>query len=74
LARHLGKHIAGNPTLIVENMAGAGTLVAANFTFKAAKPDGLTIGNFIGGLILGQLMGHPGIEFDARKFEWIGVP
>jgi tripartite-type tricarboxylate transporter receptor subunit TctC len=74
LARHLGKHIAGNPTLVVENMAGAGTLVAANFTFKAAKPDGLTIGNFIGGLILGQLMGHPGIEFDARKFEWIGVP
>jgi tripartite-type tricarboxylate transporter receptor subunit TctC len=74
LARHLGKHIAGNPTLIVENMAGAGTLVAANYTYKAAKPDGLTIGNFIGGLILGQLMGHPGVEFDARKFEWIGVP
>lgn len=49
-------------------MAGAGTLVAANFTYKAAKPDGLTIGNFIGGLIVGQLMGHPGIEFDARKF------
>lgn len=74
LARHLGGHIAGNPTVIVENMAGAGTLLAANSTYKAAKPDGLTIGNFIGGLIVGQLMSQAGIEFDARKFEWIGVP
>jgi tripartite-type tricarboxylate transporter receptor subunit TctC len=55
-------------------MPGAGTLVAANFTYKVAKPDGLTIGNFIGGLIVGQILGQPGIEFDARRFEWIGVP
>lgn len=74
IARYMGKHIAGNPTVIVENMAGAGTLIAANYTYKAAKPDGLTIGNFIGGLVLGQLLGQPGIEFDARKFEWVGVP
>lgn len=74
LARHMTKHIPGAPTIIVENMAGAGTLVAANYTYKAAKPDGLSIGNFIGGLIMGQVMGQPGIEFDARRFEWIGVP
>ena len=74
LARHIGKHIPGNPTVIVENMAGAGSLIAANHVYKAAKPDGLTIGNWNGGLILGQLFGLPGIEFDARKFGWIGSP
>jgi tripartite-type tricarboxylate transporter receptor subunit TctC len=74
LARHMAKHIPGAPTIVVENMAGAGTLVAASYTYKAAKPDGLSIGNFIGGLIIGQVMGQPGIEFDARRFEWIGVP
>jgi tripartite-type tricarboxylate transporter receptor subunit TctC len=60
--------------VIVENMGGAGTLVAANYAYKAGKPDGLTIVNFIGSLVLGQVLGHPGIEFDARKFEWVGVP
>lgn len=74
ISRHMKRHIPGNPAIIVENMAGAGTLVAANYTFKAAKADGLTIGNFIGSLILGQILGQPGIEFDARRFEWIGVP
>jgi len=74
LARHLAKHIPGNPAFIVDNMPGAGTLVAANHVYKVAKPDGLTIGNFIGGVILGQVLGRPGIEFDALKFEYIGVP
>jgi len=74
LARHMAKHIPGAPTIVVENMSGAGTLVAANYTYKAAKPDGLSIGNFIGGLIIGQILGQPGIEFDARRFEWVGVP
>lgn len=74
LARYMVKHVPGAPTIVVENMAGAGTLVAANYTYKVAKPDGLSIGNFIGGLIIGQVLGQPGIEFDARRFEWIGVP
>jgi tripartite-type tricarboxylate transporter receptor subunit TctC len=74
IARHLGKHVAGNPSIIVENMTGAGSLIAANHVYKAAKPDGLTIGHFIGGLFLGQVLGQPGIEFDARKFEFIGAP
>lgn len=74
IARHIGKHIPGNPTIIVENMAGAGSLITANHLYKVAKPDGLTVGNFIGGLIMQQLLGGQGIEFDARKFEWVGVP
>ena len=74
IARHMGKHIPGHPAIIVENMTGAGSLIAANYVYKIAKPDGLTIGNFVGGLIGQQLLGNPGIEFDARKFEWIGVP
>ena len=74
IARHISKFIPGNPTVVVDNVTGAGSLVAANSVYKAAKPDGLTIGNFIGNLISQQLFGGQGIEFDARKFEWIGVP
>ena len=74
LGRHISKHIPGQPAIVVENMTGAGSLIAANHVFKAAKPDGLTIGHFIGGLFLGQVLGQKGIEFDARKFEFIGAP
>lgn len=74
IARHLSKHLPGNPTVTVDNMAGAGSLISANHLYKVAKPDGLTIGHFIGGLFLQQLLGKPGVEFDARKFEYIGVP
>jgi len=74
IARHMGRHIAGNPTIIVENMPGAASIIATNHVYKVAKPDGLTIGHFIGGLFLQQLLGKPGIEFDSRKFEYIGVP
>jgi tripartite-type tricarboxylate transporter receptor subunit TctC len=74
IARHLGKHIPGKPTVVVENMVGAGSLIAANHSYKVAKPDGLTIGHFIGGLFLQQLIGKPGIEFDGRRFEYLGTP
>jgi tripartite-type tricarboxylate transporter receptor subunit TctC len=74
IARHFGKYIPGSPTIIVDNMPGAGGLVAANHLFKVAKPDGLTVGHFVGGQFLQQLIGKPGIEFDAIKFEYIGVP
>src|SRR5258705_6355818 len=70
----MGRHIPGNPTIVVENMTGAGSLIAANHLYRVAKPDGLTIGHFNGALFLGQVLGHPGIEFDARKFELIGAP
>src|SRR4029077_17935645 len=74
IARHMGIHIPGNPTFVVDNMPGAGFLISANYMYNIAKPDGLTIGHFIGGLFLQQLLGKPGIEFDARRFEYIGVP
>lgn len=74
IARHMGKHIPGNPTILVDNMPGAGFLISANYMYRVAKPDGLTIGHFIGGLFLQQLLGKPGVEFDARKFEYMGVP
>ena len=74
IARHIGKHIPGNPTTVVENMPGAASLLAANYVYKVAKPDGLTIGNFIGGLSFQQILGLPGVEFDAPKFEFLGVP
>ncbi len=74
ISRHIGKHIAGNPAVVVENMTGAGSMVAANHVFRAAKADGLTIGNINGGLFVQQLLGWPGIEFDAAKFEHVGVP
>ena len=64
IGRHLGKNIPGKPSVIVEN-----------YLYKQAKPDGLTIGSWIGGLVLQQIIGREkGIEFDARKFEWIGLP
>lgn len=74
IARHFSKHIPGKPSIIVDNMPGAGGLVSANHLFKVAKPDGLTIGHFVGGQFLQQLLGKPGIEFDALKFEYVGVP
>jgi tripartite-type tricarboxylate transporter receptor subunit TctC len=74
IARHMGQYIPGNPTIIVDNMPGAGSLLAANHIYKAAAPDGLSVGNFIGGLFVGQILGRPGIEFDALKFEYLGSP
>lgn len=74
IARHLGKHIPGNPTIIVENMTGAGGIIHANFMYQKAKRDGLILGNNIGGLIVQQILGARGIEFDGRKFEYIGAP
>jgi tripartite-type tricarboxylate transporter receptor subunit TctC len=74
MARHLGKHIPGNPAMLVENMTGAGTLIAAKYLHSNAKPDGLTFGIFNGGLILGRVLGMKGIDFDMRELEFIGVP
>jgi tripartite-type tricarboxylate transporter receptor subunit TctC len=74
LARHMPKHTPGNPAFIVENMAGAGSRLAANYLYKASAPDGLTIGNFIGSLIMQQVLGDQTVEFDGRKFDWLGSP
>ena len=74
VARHFGRHIPGNPAIVVENMVGAGSLIAANHVYKIARPDGLTIGHFLGGLFLQQVLGKPGIEFDGKKFGYVGAP
>ena len=74
MTRHMGKFVPGNPAFVVENMPGAGHLIGANHMYKVAKPDGLTLGHFQGGLFLYQVFGRPGIEFDAKQFEFIGSP
>lgn len=74
VARYMGKYIPGNPSIVVDNMPGAGSLIAANHIYRVAKPDGLTIGAFNGNQILGQLVGAQGTNFDARRMEWIGAP
>src|SRR5512132_2370408 len=74
IARHMPKHLPGNPSMIVDNMTGAGSRLAANYLYKASVPDGLTIGNFIGSLLLQQILGDQGVEFDGKRFEWLGAP
>jgi len=74
IARHLAKHVPGKPAVIVENMPGAAGLVAANSIYRAGRLDGLTIVNFQGTQVMGQILGREGVEFDARKFEWLGAP
>jgi tripartite-type tricarboxylate transporter receptor subunit TctC len=75
IVAHMGKHIPGNPDFIVQNMPGAGHVVAVNHLFSVAKPDGLTlIGSVIPSLYLNQLIGRKEIQFDWAKFTWIGSP
>ena len=74
VARHMGKHIPGNPAIVVENMTGAGSLIAANYTFNSAKADGLFVGIWNSALVLRQALGDKAMRFDARKFGWIGAP
>jgi tripartite-type tricarboxylate transporter receptor subunit TctC len=74
MGRHIGKHIPGNPTIVVENMTGAGSLISANYTFNSAKPDGLFVGIWNSALVLRQALGDKAMRFDARKFGWVGAP
>lgn len=72
LARHMGKHIPGKPTLVVENMPGAGSLVATNWLYEVAPKDGLVFGSFNENQVLEQALGGAGVKFDAAKFNWLG--
>lgn len=74
IARRIVQHIPGNPSAVVENMTGAGSLVAANYLYNSSKPDGLTIANWNSAFVLNQALGDTNIKFDARKFGWIGAP
>lgn len=74
IARHIGKYIPGQPNAIVENMTGAGGIIAANHLYNRVKPDGLTVGAWASPLILQQIMGNEATKFDARKVGWVGIP
>jgi tripartite-type tricarboxylate transporter receptor subunit TctC len=72
IIRYLPKYIPGKPTFIVENMPGGSSMIAANYIYRVAKPDGLTIGSINQGLPIAQLMKIEEMRFDLRKFAWIG--
>jgi tripartite-type tricarboxylate transporter receptor subunit TctC len=74
IARHLVKYIPGNPNIIVQNMPGAGAMIAANYVYKVAKPDGLTLGGIRAGLYFDQLVGRSQVQFDWPRFTWLGSP
>ena len=74
MAQHIGKHIPGHPTVMVQNMPGAGGVVAANYLYTNVKPDGLTIGAFNPALYFEQLVARPEVKFDWGTFIWIGSP
>lgn len=73
VARYLGKYIPGNPEIIVQNMAGAGSVVATNYVYGVAKPDGLTLGMPVANIYMDQIIGREEVKFDVQKFLWIGT-
>ena len=74
IARHLGRFIPGSPTVVVQNMPGAGSMVAANYVFNRGAKDGSEIGMLNGAVILEQLFGNAGVNFDMAKFRYLAVP
>jgi tripartite-type tricarboxylate transporter receptor subunit TctC len=74
IARHISKHMPGNPSAMVENMPGAGGIIAANHLYNRAKPDGLTVGAWAAPLVLQHVMGNEATKFDGRNVGWVGIP
>src|SRR3974390_2754570 len=72
LARHMGKYIPGNPTIVPKNMEGAGSLRLANYLYVAAPKDGTAFGTINRGTVFEPLLGNKGAQFDATKFNWVG--
>ena len=73
LAGHIGRHLPDRPHVVVRNMAGGGGSVAAEYLYRTAKPDGRTVGNWAGGLIHKQIFGSKEVQFDTRRFAWVGA-
>src|SRR5215471_13490837 len=71
LGQFIGKYLPGNPNVIVQNMPAAGSLVAANFVYGIAKPDGLTVASINPALYFNQLQGQKEVKYDWTKFSWI---
>ena len=74
VAQFLGKHLPGEPLIVAQNMPGASSVVAANYLYSVAKPDGLTLGALQGGAFFDQVLGHNTVKFEWAKFTWIGSP
>ncbi|HEU4341892.1 MAG TPA: tripartite tricarboxylate transporter substrate binding protein [Candidatus Binatia bacterium] len=72
IAPYLRKHIPGNPDVIVQNMGGAGSVIAANHVYRVAAPDGLTLVSILPAIYFDQLVGRKEVQFDYTKFAWIG--
>jgi tripartite-type tricarboxylate transporter receptor subunit TctC len=74
IARYISRHIPGHPSTVVENMDGAGSVIAANHLYNRAEKNGLTVGIWNSQNVFNHMMGDPSIRFDGRKFGWIGSP
>jgi tripartite-type tricarboxylate transporter receptor subunit TctC len=74
IAQYLGRYVAGNPNFVVQNMTGGGSMIAANYIYSVAKPDGLTLGVVSPGLYIQQLSGQKEVKFEWFKYSWIGSP
>lgn len=74
IARYMPKYIPGSPDIVVQNMPGAGSVIAANYVYSVAKPDGLTLGVPSNGIYLDQIVGRKEVQFDVRKFVYLGSP
>jgi tripartite-type tricarboxylate transporter receptor subunit TctC len=71
-ARHFSKHLPGNPTIVPQNMPGAGSMKVANFVYNAAPKDGLTLGVFASSTALEPLFGNKQAKFETAKYNWLG--
>jgi tripartite-type tricarboxylate transporter receptor subunit TctC len=74
VARHLGRHLPGAPGVVVKNMQGAGSVLAANHVFNVSPRDGSEIGLFAGNIVVDPVIGGVPSKYDARRFNWIGAP
>jgi len=74
IAQHMGKYVPGNPSFVVQNMTGGGSMVAANHIYNVAKPDGLTFGLITPALFIDQLAGTKEVQFDCSKLSYMGSP
>ncbi|HLH93828.1 MAG TPA: tripartite tricarboxylate transporter substrate-binding protein [Xanthobacteraceae bacterium] len=72
IARHLGQHLPGKPTVVVQNMPGAGSLKAANYLYEVAPRDGTALGVVVESAALEQALSNPAAQYDAAKFTYVG--
>src|SRR5215471_10230912 len=74
IARHVGKHLPGEPNILVRNMPGAGGITAMNWLYNTAEKDGTVLGLVSNSTPLDPLFGTREARYDATKFNWLGTP